>query len=102
MFPNITRWLGYISILFSNGLRALPSLVALVAGVKLVGGLLGLGKVLSILKFGLAGVTGALSLLNLSLLPTRIGLLALTVQAKAVALWGGYLQGRRSWPGMWC
>ena len=88
MFPNITRWLGYISILLA-AIAGVASLVALAAGVKLVGGLLGLGKVLSILKFGLAGVTGALSLLNLSLLPTRIGLLALAVQARAVALWAG-------------
>ncbi|MDK8008906.1 phage tail tape measure protein, partial [Escherichia coli] len=34
MFPNITRWLGYIGI-FLAALAGLASLVALAAGVKL-------------------------------------------------------------------
>ena len=74
MFPNITRWLGYLVIGIA-ALTAITSVLALVSGVKTVAALLGMGK--------------AFSKLNLSLLPTRIGLLALGVQAKAFMLWSG-------------
>ncbi|EOK1143072.1 TPA: phage tail tape measure protein [Klebsiella pneumoniae] len=72
MFPNITRWLGYIGATIAV-VTALTSLFALWAGVKAVAGLLGMGR--------------AFSVLNLSLLPTRIGLLALGIQAKAFMVW---------------
>lgn len=74
MFPNITRWLGYVATAIAV-VTALTSLFALWTGVKAVASLLGMGK--------------AFSILNLSLLPTRIGLLALGVQAKAFMLWSG-------------
>lgn len=66
MFPNITRWLGYVVIGLS-AMTAIASLLALWSGVKLLGGLLGLKT--------------ALGLLNVTLWPTRIGLLALAVWA---------------------
>lgn len=74
IFPNITRWLGYVGVTIA-AVTTVTSLFALWAGVKTVSSLLGMGK--------------AFSILNLSLLPTRIGLLALGVQAKAFALWSG-------------
>lgn len=74
MFPNITRWLGYIGLAISV-VTGVMSVFALVSGVKMVGSMLGLGK--------------AFSLFNLTLLPTRIGLFALGVQAKAFAVWSG-------------
>lgn len=74
MFPNITRWLGYVVIGLS-AMTAIASLLALWSGVKLLGGLLGLKT--------------ALGLLNVTLWPTRIGLLALAIQAKALAVWAG-------------
>ncbi|MDZ7322947.1 phage tail tape measure protein [Kosakonia sacchari] len=74
IFPNITRWLGYVGV-FIAGVTAITSLFALWTGVKAVSSLLGMGK--------------AFSILNLSLLPTRIGLLALGIQAKAFVLWSG-------------
>ncbi|HAS1959804.1 TPA: phage tail tape measure protein [Enterobacter cloacae] len=83
MFPNITRWLGYLVIGLSV-LTAVASLFALVSGVKTVAALLGMGK--------------AFSTLNLSLLPTRIGLLALGIQAKAFMLWSGLCKvGTLAW-----
>ncbi|MEM5487056.1 phage tail tape measure protein [Enterobacter cloacae] len=72
MFPNITRWLGYIG-LFISAVTGVMSVFALVAGVRAVAGVLGLTK--------------AFSFLNLTLLPTRLGLLALGIQAKAFAVW---------------
>ncbi|MEB5958812.1 phage tail tape measure protein [Enterobacter sichuanensis] len=72
MFPNITRWLGYVGTAIAV-VTALTSIFALWTGVKAVAGLLGMGR--------------AFSILNLSLLPTRIGLLALGVQAKAFMVW---------------
>ncbi|WP_085841458.1 phage tail tape measure protein [Enterobacter asburiae] len=74
MFPNITRWLGYLVIGIAT-LTAITALFAIVSGVKTLASVLGLGK--------------AFAILNLRLLPTRIGLLALNVQAKAFSLWSG-------------
>jgi len=74
MFPNITRWLGYVGTAIAV-VTALTSIFALWTGFKAVAGLLGMGK--------------AFSILNLSLLPTRIGLLALGIQARAFMVWSG-------------
>lgn len=74
MFPNITRHLGYFALLVT-AVTALVSILAMLAGVKMVFAVLGLKK--------------AFAFLNLSLLPTRVGLMLLAVQSKAFALWAG-------------
>ncbi|RTP98390.1 phage tail tape measure protein [Enterobacter sp. WCHEn045836] len=72
MFPNITRWLGYIAIAIAI-VTGVLSVFALFSGIKAVSGVIGL--------------TRAFSLLNPWLLTTRLGLLWLGIQAKAFSAW---------------
>ncbi len=87
MFPNIARWLGYITLaVLSFGLAgAATNIVMGVFGFTMMG-LAGIAKVLG-------GAWKALlwtfNMLRPSLLATRIGLAALWVQSKLLALWSG-------------
>ncbi|EHC5956144.1 phage tail tape measure protein [Salmonella enterica] len=87
MFPNIARWLGYITLgVLSFGLAgAATNIVMGVFGFTMMG-LAGIAKVLG-------GTWKALlwtfNMLRPSLLTTRIGLAALWVQSKLLALWAG-------------
>lgn len=87
MFPNIARWLGYITLaVLSFGLAgAATNIVMGVFGFTMMG-LAGIAKVLG-------GAWKALlwtfNMLRPSLLTTRIGLAALWVQSKLLALWSG-------------
>ncbi|QHM72954.1 phage tail tape measure protein [Mixta intestinalis] len=87
MFPNIARWLGYVSLgVLSLGLAG--------AATNIIMGLFGFTMV------GLAGITKVLSgawkalawtfnMLRPSLLTTRLGLAGLWIQSKLMAFWTG-------------
>lgn len=88
MFPNITRWLGYVATAFMV-LTGLASMLAIASGVKLVVGVLGLGKALVL-------ITGPLKLFNAALLLTGkafmflfspVGLVIFIIAAVGVAVW---------------
>jgi len=87
MFPNIARWLGYITLaVLSFGLvGAAANIVMGVFGFTMMG-LTGIAKVL-----GLAwkALTWTLNLLRPSLITTRIGLAGLWIQSKLLAVWTG-------------
>ncbi|HEO9045961.1 TPA: phage tail tape measure protein [Enterobacter kobei] len=54
MFPNIARWIGYIAgALGAFGL--ILSVIAFFSGVRLLGSILGLGKVFQLLRIAVAG-----------------------------------------------
>lgn len=87
MFPNIARWLGYITLgVLSFGLAgAATNIVMGILGFTMVG-LTGVAKILT-------GAWKALlwtfNMLRPSLLTTRIGLAALWGQSKLLAVWTG-------------
>lgn len=87
MFPNIARWLGYITLgVLSFGLAgAATNIIMGVFGFTMTG--------LAVIAKTLGGawkiLLWTLNLLRPSLLTTRIGLAALWIQAKLLALWTG-------------
>ncbi|EGN4344522.1 TPA: phage tail tape measure protein [Escherichia coli] len=87
MFPNIARWLGYITLgVLSFGLAgAATNIVMGVFGFTMTG--------LAVIAKALGGawkiLLWTLNLLRPSLLTTRIGLAALWIQAKLLAFWTG-------------
>ncbi len=85
MFPNIARWLGYITLgVLSFGLAgAATNIVMGVFGFVMVG-LAGIAKVMGGAWKALVWI---LNLLRPSLLTTRIGLAALWIQSKLLAIW---------------
>lgn len=87
MFPNIARWLGYITLaVLSFGLvGAATNIVMGVFGFTMMG-LTGIAKVLG---GAWKALLWTLNMLRPSLLTTRIGLAALWVQSKLLALWSG-------------
>lgn len=87
MFPNIARWLGYITLaVLSFGLAgAATNIVMGVFGFTMMG-LTGIAKVLG---GAWKALLWTLNMLRPSLLTTRIGLAALWVQSKLLALWSG-------------
>ncbi|MDL4913074.1 MAG: phage tail tape measure protein [Enterobacterales bacterium endosymbiont of Blomia tropicalis] len=87
MFPNIARWLGYITLgVLSFGLvGASTNIIMGIFGFTMVG-LKGIAKALG---GAWKILIWTLNLLRPSLLTTRIGLAALWVQSKLLALWTG-------------
>lgn len=87
MFPNIARWLGYITLaVLSFGLAgAATNIVMGVFGFTMMG-LVGIAKVLG---GAWKALLWTLNMLRPSLLTTRIGLAALWIQSKLLALWTG-------------
>ncbi|EDT6683209.1 phage tail tape measure protein [Salmonella enterica subsp. enterica] len=87
MFPNIARWLGYITLgVLSFGLAgAAVNIVMGVFGFTMTG-LVAIAKVLG---GAWKLLLWTLNLLRPSLLTTRIGLAALWIQSKLLALWTG-------------
>ncbi|HEM7948206.1 TPA: phage tail tape measure protein [Citrobacter koseri] len=87
MFPNIARWLGYITLgVLSFGLAgAATNIVMGVFGFTMVG----LAAIAKVLGGAWKALLWTLNLLRPSLLTTRIGLAALWVQSKLLALWTG-------------
>lgn len=87
MFPNIARWLGYITLgVLSFGLAgAATNIVMGVFGFTMVG----LAAIAKVLGGAWKALLWTLNLLRPSLLTTRIGLAALWVQSKLLALWAG-------------
>ncbi|MGK0603012.1 phage tail tape measure protein [Yokenella regensburgei] len=87
MFPNIARWLGYITLaVLSFGLAgAAANIVMGVFGFTMMG-LSGIAKVLG---GAWKGLLWTLNLLRPSLLSTRIGLAGLWLQSKLLAVWTG-------------
>ena len=87
MFPNIARWLGYITLgVLSFGLAG--------AAVNIVMGIfgftmMGLTAIAKVLGGAWKLLLWTLNLLRPSLLTTRIGLAALWIQSKLLALWTG-------------
>lgn len=87
MFPNIARWLGYITLgVLSFGLAG--------AAVNIVMGIfgftmMGLAAIAKVLGGAWKLLLWTLNLLRPSLLTTRIGLAALWIQSKLLALWTG-------------
>lgn len=87
MFPNIARWLGYITLgVLSFGLAG--------AAVNIVMGVFGftmteLAAIAKVLGGAWKLLLWTLNLLRPSLLTTRIGLAALWIQSKLLALWTG-------------
>lgn len=87
MFPNIARWLGYITLgVLSFGLAgAATNIVMGVFGFTMTG--------IAVIAKALGGawkiLLWTLNLLRPSLLTTRIGLAALWIQAKLLAFWTG-------------
>ncbi|EHZ3970205.1 phage tail tape measure protein [Salmonella enterica] len=87
MFPNIARWLGYITLgVLSFGLAgAAVNIVMGVFGFTMTG-LVAIAKVLG---GAWKLLLWTLNMLRPSLLTTRIGLAALWIQSKLLALWTG-------------
>lgn len=87
MFPNIARWLGYITLgVLSFGLAgAAVNIVMGVFGFTMMG----LTAIAKVLGGAWKLLLWTLNLLRPSLLTTRIGLAALWIQSKLLALWTG-------------
>ncbi|EEZ6410341.1 phage tail tape measure protein [Escherichia coli] len=87
MFPNIARWLGYITLgVLSFGLAgAAVNIVMGVFGFTMMG----LAAIAKVLGGAWKLLLWTLNLLRPSLLTTRIGLAALWIQSKLLALWTG-------------
>ncbi|HCJ7431211.1 TPA: phage tail tape measure protein [Citrobacter freundii] len=85
MFPNIARWLGYITLgVLSFGLAgAAVNIVMGVFGFTMMG----LAAIAKVLGGAWKLLLWTLNLLRPSLLTTRIGLAALWIQSKLLALW---------------
>ncbi|ECC2479810.1 phage tail tape measure protein, partial [Salmonella enterica] len=81
-FPNITRWIGYISVSLL-GIAAAGAITSVVMG--LFGFIMtGLSGIAGVLKGAWKGLIFTLDLLRPSLLSTRLGLMGLWIQEKAV------------------
>ncbi|HHE1648746.1 TPA: phage tail tape measure protein [Salmonella enterica subsp. enterica serovar Strathcona] len=87
MLPNIARWLGYITLgVLSFGLAgAAVNIVMGVFGFTMTG----LAAIAKVLGGAWKLLLWTLNLLRPSLLTTRIGLAALWIQSKLLALWTG-------------
>src|SRR5471030_1415893 len=87
MFPNIARWMGYITLaVLSFGLAgAAINIIMGVFGFTM----LGLKGIAVLLGGAWKALTWTLNLLRPSLLATRIGLAGLWIQSKLLALWTG-------------
>ncbi|EGH5315635.1 phage tail tape measure protein [Salmonella enterica] len=87
MFPNIARWLGYITLgVLSFGLAgAAVNIVMGVFGFTMTG----LAAIAKVLGGAWKLLLWTLNMLRPSLLTTRIGLAALWIQSKLLALWTG-------------
>src|SRR5471032_886651 len=87
MFPNIARWLGYITLgILSFGLAgAAANIIMGVFGFTM----LGLKGIAVLLGGAWKALTWTLNLLRPSLLATRIGLAGLWIQSKLLAVWTG-------------
>ncbi|EOF6138117.1 phage tail tape measure protein, partial [Salmonella enterica] len=84
-FPNITRWIGYISVSLL-GIAAAGAITSVVMG--LFGFIMtGLSGIAAVLKGAWKGLIFTLDLLRPSLLSTRLGLMGLWIQEKAVWVW---------------
>ncbi|EEE1295510.1 phage tail tape measure protein [Salmonella enterica subsp. diarizonae] len=84
-FPNIARWIGYISVSLL-GIAAAGAITNVVMGV--FGFIMtGLSGIAAVLKGAWKGLIFTLDLLRPSLLSTRIGLMGLWIQEKAVWVW---------------
>ncbi|ECJ2221572.1 phage tail tape measure protein [Salmonella enterica] len=84
-FPNLARWIGYISVSLL-GIAAAGAITNVVMGV--FGFIMtGLGGISAVLKGAWKGLIFTLNLLRPSLLSTRIGLMGLWIQEKAVWVW---------------
>lgn len=87
MFPNIARWLGYITLgVLSFGLAgAATNIVMGIFGFTMMG----LTAIARVLGGAWKALLWTFNMLRPSLLTTRIGLAALWVQSKLLALWTG-------------
>lgn len=87
MFPNIARWLGYITLgVLSFGLAgAATNIIMGVFGFTMMG----LKGIAAVVVGGWNALIWTLNILRPSLLLTRIGLAGLWVQSKLLALWTG-------------
>ncbi|EBI0309893.1 phage tail tape measure protein [Salmonella enterica] len=84
-FPNIARWIGYISVSLL-GIAAAGAITNVVMG--LFGFIMtGLSGIAAVLKGAWKGLIFTLDLLRPSLLSTRLGLMGLWIQEKAVWVW---------------
>ncbi|MBU9852774.1 phage tail tape measure protein [Rahnella aceris] len=87
MFPNIARWLGYITL-------AVLSFGLVGAGANIVMGvfgftMMGLSGIAKVLVGAWKALIWTLNILRPSLLMTRIGLAGLWIQSKLLAIWTG-------------
>lgn len=87
MFPNIARWLGYITLaVLSFGLAgAATNIVMGVFGFTMMG----VSAIAKVLGGAWKALLWTLNLLRPSLLTTRIGLAGLWIQSKLLAVWTG-------------
>lgn len=84
-FPNFARWIGYISVSLL-GIAAAGAITNVVMG--LFGFIMtGLSGIAAVLKGAWKGLIFTLDLLRPSLLSTRLGLMGLWIQEKAVWVW---------------
>ncbi|EHG4041318.1 phage tail tape measure protein, partial [Salmonella enterica] len=84
-FPNLARWIGYISVSLL-GIAAAGAITNVVMG--LFGFIMtGLSGIAGVLKGAWKGLIFTLDLLRPSLLSTRLGLMGLWIQEKAVWVW---------------
>ncbi|EOE5916081.1 phage tail tape measure protein [Salmonella enterica subsp. enterica serovar Bareilly] len=84
-FPNLARWIGYISVSLL-GIAAAGAITNVVMG--LFGFIMtGLSGIAAVLKGAWKGLIFTLDLLRPSLLSTRLGLMGLWIQEKAVWVW---------------
>ncbi|MHC9057798.1 phage tail tape measure protein [Pantoea sp. y20] len=87
MFPNIARWVGYVTlgILSLGAAGALANIAMGVFGFTMMG----LKGITAVLTGGFKALLWTFNLLRPSLLATRIGLAGLWIQSKLLALWTG-------------
>ncbi|EJJ4361737.1 phage tail tape measure protein, partial [Salmonella enterica] len=84
-FPNIARWLGYIATM-TLAFAAAGALASITMGT--FGFIMtGLSGIAAVLKGAWKGLIFTLDLLRPSLLSTRLGLMGLWIQEKAVWVW---------------
>ncbi|EKT2225242.1 phage tail tape measure protein [Salmonella enterica] len=84
-FPNIARWLGYIATM-TLAFAAAGALASITMGA--FGFIMtGLSGIAGVLKSAWKGLIFTLDLLRPSLLSTRLGLMGLWIQEKAVWMW---------------
>ncbi|WP_338511380.1 phage tail tape measure protein [Erwinia aphidicola] len=99
MFPNIARWIGYITVgvLSLGAAGAVANILMGVFGFTMMG----LRGITAVLIGSFKGLLWVFNLLRPSLLATRIGLAGLWIQSKLLSVWTGVCRvAQLAWHGV--